>query len=47
MRTRIASWIAAVVAVAGLLGVARYIVQANEAAMAGVTNGQPSGFYGH
>ncbi len=47
MRTRITSWMVATVALAGLLVGAYRIVQANDAAMAGTMNGQPSGFYGH
>jgi hypothetical protein len=47
MRKRIVSWAVAAAATIGLLIGAHYIVRSNANAMAGQTNGERSGFYGH
>jgi hypothetical protein len=47
MHKRIIGWLVGSLVMAAILTGAYYVVRANQAAMAGSTNGQPAAFFGH
>ncbi len=47
MKRVVVKWVIGSVVVVVILAWAHHIIQVNEAAMAGTSNTQPSGFYSH
>jgi hypothetical protein len=47
MKWVVVKWVIGSVVVIAILAAAHYVIQVNEAAMAGTSNTQPSGFYSH